>query len=306
MKQLISVRAIIRDHQKTLLLRRATGRQSILGKFELPGGKLGYGEQPEDALARYLKEEAELTVQSAQLYDVLTYIDHDDRDIQYTFILYLVGLGGGGNKVRLNQNYDEYAWKKLGDVDQNTLTESAKLLLGVSQQEVTTTEKNVLIDNPTGSEPLTNASDVIIYSDGGSRGNPGPSASGFVVMNSRQDVIHQGGMYLGITTNNQAEYHGVRLGLEKAHEIGAKTVDFRMDSMLVVNQLNGIYAIKNRDLWPINERIVELATKFDKVTFSHVKREFNQLADGMVNKILNAHESSLKNNQADGDETAHS
>lgn len=295
MKQLISVRAIIRDNQKTLLLRRANGRQSILGKYELPGGKLGYGEQPEDALGRYLKEDAGLTIQSAQLYDVLTYVDHDDRDIQYTFILYLVSLSNNGNKVKLSINYNEYAWKKLGDMQQDTLTESAKLLLGISQQQITTTEKNVLIDNPSGEEITTeDASHLIIYSDGGSRGNPGPSASGFVILNTRQDVLHQGGMYLGITTNNQAEYHGVRLGLEKALEIGARTIDFRIDSMLVVNQLNGTYKIKNRELWPINERIIELAEKFDKVTFTHVKREFNQLADGMVNKILNAHEQDQK------------
>lgn len=297
MKQLISVRAIIRDNNKTLLLRRAEGRQSILGKFELPGGKLGYGEQPEDALGRYLSDNAGLTVQSAQLYDVLTYIDHDDRDTQYTFILYLVSLGQGGGKVKLSQKYDEYAWKKLGDINQDQLTESAKLLLGISEQQVGSVEKNVPIDHPSGSESMPDDdSHVIIYSDGGSRGNPGPSASGYVVMNGNQDVIHQGGMYLGITTNNQAEYHGVRLGLEKAQEIGAKTVDFRIDSLLVVNQLNGIYTIKNRDLWPINERIKELAEQFEKVTFSHVKREFNQLADGMVNKILNAHEQNDRQN----------
>lgn len=299
MKQLISVRAIIRDDQKTLLLRRAEGRQSILGKYELPGGKLAYGEQPEDALGRYLKDNAGLIIKSAQLYDVLTYIDHDDRDIQYTFILYLVSLSDSGSKVRLQQKYDQYAWKKLGDINQDELTESAKLLLGISQQDITTTEKNVLIENPVADVTTTdNLSHVIIYSDGGSRGNPGPSASGFVILNDRRDVIHQGGMYLGITTNNQAEYHGVRLGLEKAMEMGVKTVDFRIDSLLVVNQLNGIYTIKNRELWPINERVRELAEQFDKVSFSHVKREFNQLADGMVNKILNAHESNERKIQS--------
>ena len=65
-----------------------------------------------------------------------------------------------------------------------------------------------------------------------------------------------------------------------------------MDSLLVVNQLSGVYKIKNRDLWPINERIRELAAQFEKVTFTHVRREFNQLADGMVNKTLDAHEAS--------------
>lgn len=287
MNQRIAVRAIIRKDKKTLLLRRANGRPSILGKYELPGGKLDYGEQPEDALARNLTDEAGLTIQTAQLFDVLTYIDHDDRDMQYVFILYLVSLGAGGTKVRLSQNYSHYVWKEMSNVQQQELTESAKLLLGISQQVVTSVKKEELIGSDVAK--ATNLSHAIIYSDGGSRGNPGPSAAGFVLMNDQENVLHEGGMYLGIATNNIAEYHGVRLGLEKALEMGVRTVDFRIDSLLVVNQMTGIYQIKNRELWPIHERIKELVPKFDKVTFSHVKREFNQLADGMVNKILNAH-----------------
>ena len=286
MNQRIAVRAIIRKDEKTLLLRRANGRPSILGKYELPGGKLEYGQQPEDALTKNLQDEAGLVVQTAQLFDVLTYVDHDDRDIQYVFILYLVSLGVGGGKVTLSQNYDHYVWKKVSDIQQSDLTESAKLLLGISQQQVQSVKKQELIGNEVAK--TTDLLHLVIYSDGGSRGNPGPSASGFVIMNDQEHVIHEGGMYLGVTTNNQAEYHGVRLGLEKALEMGAKTVDFRIDSLLVVNQMNGLYTIKNHELWPINERIRELITKFDKVTFTHVKREFNQLADGMVNKILDA------------------
>jgi ribonuclease HI len=285
MNQRIAVRAIIRKDEKTLLLRRANGRPSILGKFELPGGQLDYGEQPEDALARYLKDDAGLVIQTAQLFDVLTYIDHDDRDIQYVFILYFVSTASPG-AIELSRNYDHYLWKRVSNIQQEELTESAKLLLGISQQQVSSVKEEELI----GSD-VTESTDLhhaIIYSDGGSRGNPGPSASGFVIMNDREHVIHEGGMYLGITTNNQAEYHGVRLALEKALEMGVKAVDFRLDSLLVVNQLNGIYKIKNRDLWPIHERIRELVKQFDKVTFTHVRREFNQLADGMVNKILDA------------------
>ncbi len=110
-----------------------------------------------------------------------------------------------------------------------------------------------------------------------------------MVLNNRQEVIAEGGEYLGITTNNQAEYQGVRLGLEKALELGCKRVDFKLDSMLVVNQMKGYYKIKNRELWPINERIRMLMTSFERVTFTHVNREFNQLADGMVNKTLDQH-----------------
>lgn len=288
MQQRIAVRAIVSDKQKMLLIRRSSGRPTILGKYELPGGKLEYGEQPEDALQRHIEAEVGVSIRAAQLYDVLTYIDHDDRDMQYVFILYLVSVDNNTSKLKLSQNYDHYLWKSMSSVQQETLTESTRLLLGISQQNIPAVKENQLI----GSNIVKETSDVthvIIYSDGGSRGNPGPSASGFVIMNQYEHVLHEGGMYLGITTNNQAEYHGVRLGLEKALEMGMKTVDFRVDSMLVVNQLKGIYEIKNRELWPIHERIQELITHFEKVTFTHVKREFNQLADGMVNKILNAH-----------------
>jgi ribonuclease HI len=287
MNQRIAVRAIVRKDEKVLLLQRSNGRETILGKYELPGGKLEYGEQPEDALSRYLMTETGTTIQTAQLFDVLTYIDHDDRDMQYIFILYLVSLGSSHEKIRLSQNYDHYLWKKTTDLEQQTLTESTKLLLGISQQRFTSVKEKEVIGSDVSKTIDTQY--AIIYSDGGSRGNPGPSASGFVVMDEYENVLHEGGMYLGITTNNIAEYHGVRLGLEKAHEMGMRTVDFRIDSLLVVNQLNGVYQIRNRELWPIYERIKELISVFDKVKFSHIRREFNQLADGMVNKILNAH-----------------
>jgi ribonuclease HI len=287
MNQRIAVRAIIHKNDKTLLLRRANGRETILGKYELPGGRLEYGEQPEDALGRYLKTEAGVTMRTAQLYDVVSYIDHDDRDMQYVFILYLVSLEIDDVKITLSSNYDHYLWEKMSYIQQNELTESAKLLLGISQQRIETAKKSELIGSDVSK--TTDLSHVIIYTDGGSRGNPGPSASGFVIMDEVERVLHEGGMYLGITTNNVAEYHGVSLALEKALAMGARTVDVRMDSLLVVNQMNGMYQIKIRELWPIHEHIKELMGKFDKVTFSHVRREFNQLADGMVNKILNVH-----------------
>lgn len=140
-------------------------------------------------------------------------------------------------------------------------------------------------------ENITKNDELIIYADGGSRGNPGPSASGFVIKDSDEHLIFEGGMYLGVTTNNQAEYHAVRLALEKAKELGGKTLMVRLDSLLVVNQLNGIYRVKNRDLWPIHAKIKELVTDFGRVSFTHVRREFNREADAMVNKILDEHKS---------------
>lgn len=288
MKQRLSVRAIINEDGKALLLKRSNGRPTILGKYELPGGKLAYGEQPEDALRRYLHDDAGLHIQSSQLFDAVTYIDDDDRAIQYGVIVYLVTLAPQRHPMKLSGNYSKYKWHSMSNIQQSEITDLTQLLLGIMQQdEVTemTVDLTKLNDVNKSSEDA-----VTVYSDGGSRGNPGPSAAGYIVLNNRQEVIAEGGEYLGITTNNQAEYQGVRLGLEKALELGFKKVDFKIDSMLVVNQMKGIYKIKNRELWPINERIRMLMTKFDRVTFTHVGRQFNQLADGMVNKTLNAHQ----------------
>jgi ribonuclease HI len=287
MKQRLSVRAIINEDGKALLLRRNNGRASILGKYELPGGKLAYGEQPEDALRRYLHDDAGLHVHSSQLFDAVTYIDYDDRAIQYGVIVYLVTLAPQRHPMKLSGNYSKYKWHSMSGIQQSELTDLTQLLLGIIQQEEIT-EKTVSV---TQLNDVNKSSDdsIVIYSDGGSRGNPGPSAAGYVVLNMQQEVIAEGGEYLGITTNNQAEYQGVRLGLDKALELGFKKVDFKVDSMLVVNQMKGFYKIKNRELWPIHERIRTLMTQFDRVTFTHVNRQFNQLADGMVNKTLDAH-----------------
>lgn len=284
MKQRISVRAIIKKDGKTLLLRRANGRKTILSKYELPGGRLEYGEQPEDALRRYLHDDSGLHVQTAQLFDAVAYIDHDERDIQYIVIVYLVALENPQHEIALSPNYDKYQWGKPHNLKQDSLTDLTQLVLGIIEQDQIVHQTTTDVD-----KKATISDKVTIFSDGGSRGNPGPSAAGFIIVNSRQEVIDEGGEYLGITTNNQAEYHGVRLGLERAKQLGHKRVDFKIDSMLVVNQMNGIYTIKNRELWPINERIRELMTHFDKVTFSHVRREFNQLADGVVNRTLDQH-----------------
>lgn len=286
MKQRLSVRAIINQGGKALLLRRANGRPTILGQYELPGGKLAYNEQPEDALRRYLHDDAGIHIKSAHLFDAVTYIDHDDRGIQYAVIVYLVTPTDDTHPIRLSGNYDKYKWHTMSQIQQPDITDLTQLLLGIIQQEEITDES--LRVSKASDVTKTSDGSITIYTDGGSRGNPGPSAAGYVILNSRHEVIAEGGEYLGITTNNQAEYHGVRIGLEKALELQYKRVDFKIDSMLVVNQMKGFYKIKNRELWPIHERIRELMKKFHKVTFNHVAREFNQLADGMVNKTLDA------------------
>lgn len=285
MKQRTAVRAIVRRRNQTLLLRRANGRESILGRFELPGGKIGYHEQPEDALKRYLEKDTGLMPSSVQLFDVVTYIDSDDTDLQYVFIVYLVNVED--DAVVLSENYDKVVWQSKSKIQHRDITESSQVLLGLSQQLVTTDEQG---ENSTQNDDIiTSKSDVIIYSDGGSRGNPGLSAAAYVIENVEGEVVEKSGQFLGITTSYQAEYKGLLLGLERALELGYRKLEYRLDSLMVVNQMKGIYSVKNRELWPINERIVDLLSQFEEVSFVHVRREFNTLADGEVNRILDMH-----------------
>lgn len=135
----------------------------------------------------------------------------------------------------------------------------------------------------------TNFTELQLFADGGSRGNPGPSASGFVLLDMEGNVVFEQGVFLGITTNNQAEYQALRLGLEAAQKnFRVRTLHVYMDSLLVINQIQGIFKVKNRDLWPIHEAIKRQIPAFEKITFQHVPREQNKLADAEVNKCLDA------------------
>ncbi len=125
-----------------------------------------------------------------------------------------------------------------------------------------------------------------LYADGGSRGNPGPSASGYVLMDMNDTVIVENGLFLGVTTNNQAEYQALKIGLEDALKRGIQVVHVYMDSLLVVNQMKSIYKVKNRDLLPVHDSIRKMLPHFKQVRFTHVPRELNKLADGVVNNIL--------------------
>lgn len=288
MKQKVVTRAIIKQDEKILLLRRSGGRPGIAGLYELPGGRVHIGQQPEDALAHALRIHLNVAPETMQLADVMTFIDPDDRELQYVFIIFNTTLKPIDRTIRLSSDHDKYIWRKLSELQREQLTKSTLQNLGLASIPFATGEEPSLYHKQ--DDKNTTGSAAIIYSDGGSRGNPGPSAAGFVILNEDREVVGEGGAYLGETTNNIAEYQAVYLGLEKAQELGYRYVDFRMDSQLVARQLNGEYKVKHPELAPIQKRILELAAQFESVTFTHVLREYNQLADGVVNKLLDQHE----------------
>ena len=127
---------------------------------------------------------------------------------------------------------------------------------------------------------------VKVFADGGSRGNPGPSASGFVILDKEDNVLVDKGVYLGVTTNNQAEYTALKLALEECIKNQVHEVEVYMDSLLVINQVRGIFKVKNRDLWPLHDSVKQLSQKFNHINFSHVPREFYKSADAAVNRAL--------------------
>ncbi|CAM3169965.1 bifunctional RNase H/acid phosphatase [Saccharomonospora xinjiangensis] len=132
-------------------------------------------------------------------------------------------------------------------------------------------------------------SKVVVEADGGSRGNPGPAGYGAVVRDpDTGDVLAERQDGLGVATNNVAEYTGLIAGLEAAVELGASTVEARLDSKLVVEQMSGRWKIKNAALQPLALRARELAERFDRVTYTWVPRAKNAHADRLANEAMDA------------------
>ena len=125
-----------------------------------------------------------------------------------------------------------------------------------------------------------------LYADGGARGTPGPAGSGAVLMDERGVVIAELRRSLGHATNNVAEYTGLIIGLEEALRRGVDDLDVRLDSLLVVQQMNGVWKIKHPGLRPLALRAGELLARFPRRTIVHVPRELNTLADAQVNRAI--------------------
>ena len=142
---------------------------------------------------------------------------------------------------------------------------------------------------------------IVIYTDGGSRGNPGKAAIGVVFCNEKGDVIKKFGEYLGDNlTNNEAEYQAVIFALKKFKSVFGKSiakvseVEVRSDSELLVNQMSGKYKIENENIQKFFIEIWNLMIDFQGVKFKAIPREKNKEADAMVNEALDGLGSSQK------------
>lgn len=130
------------------------------------------------------------------------------------------------------------------------------------------------------------ARELCVFSDGASRGNPGPAGAGAVLALPSGEVVERLGLFLGTQTNNHAEYMGAILGLRRARALGAEAVELVADSQLLIRQLSGRYRVKSAGLKPLFEEAQGLLSQFRRHSLRHLPREENREADAMSNRAI--------------------
>ncbi len=145
---------------------------------------------------------------------------------------------------------------------------------------------NTLFDNMDSKASKKTTRVGKLFCDGGSRGNPGIAGGGAVLYDEKNKEIGRDGVFCGITTNNVAEYSGMICGMNLALEKGITDLEVFLDSKLAVEQMNGQWKVKNAGLKPLFEKAKITADKFQKITFKHVPRAKNEVADAIANKVM--------------------
>ncbi len=130
--------------------------------------------------------------------------------------------------------------------------------------------------------------EAILYTDGGARGNPGPAAAGAVL--KIDEKKYSFAEYLGKTTNNQAEYRALILGLTEARKKKISCLKCLLDSELIVKQINRQYRVKNKEIFPLFIKVWNLSQEFREISFNHISRDKNKEADRLVNQKLDSFE----------------
>ena len=288
MKQRIRVTAICKNEDDVLLLKRAGGRVEGMFNFELPTGKIVFGEQPEEAMARVIYENLGVQASKIQLADVVTFTGLKDSSEQGNlFIVFEVQLQDTTIKLFADR-YSSYKWVQMDEVSSVTLAEESLMVLQITGTKTGTLATKIVRVGEENKQVLPVSDFATIYTDGGSRGNPGPSGLGYYIIGPDGKELKRGGEFLGFSTSRLAEYYGLKEGLEQAIELGLKRVHFKSDSLMMVNQMNGIYKVKNPDLMQIHADVLKLLENLEAYSFTHVPREMNVEADAEVNKVIDA------------------
>ncbi len=275
MKQRVRVAGIVQRNKEVLIMKRAGGRIDGQPVWEIPTGKIKFGEQPEESMDRMLEEYlgVELT-EKTLLRDVITFVAPSGASqLNNLYIIYDVALADNV-KIEPSERYTAYKYIKPEDFGKYRLDEASIAALEIEGREAGHSNYREVAHSAT------------VYVDGSSRGNPGPAGVGYHIVDENGLVLATGGEFIGFATSRIAEYYALKLGIEKALELGLQSVRFVSDSLMVVNHMKGIYKVKNQDLLPIYDDIQELLTDFEAFAFVHVKREQNTKADHNANAVI--------------------
>ena len=277
MKQRIRVVGIIKNEEGVLVFKRNRGRSESPVFWELPTGKIKFGEQPEEAMARSLVEYTGLSANLIKLKDVITFLAPEGASqLSNLYIVYELGING---EIKPTPRDCYTAYKFVKDFSTSNVRLNETSISVIEIEEGKTTSGRVTSRDT--------ANSITINVDGASRGNPGPSGIGYCIHDSTGQIIERGGEFIGFSTSRMAEYYAMRKGVERAIELGYKTVRFLSDSLMVVNQLNGVFNIKNQDIISVYNDIEGKLEKFDAVSFTHIPRSENSIADFEANNAIN-------------------
>ena len=281
MKQIVRVVGIIRnDDGDILLLKKKLGRMEGVSLWELPNGKIKFGEQPEEAMARACLEYIDIQVDSIKLKDVTSFVSYDrGGQLNNLFILYEIVVHND-QKFDPRDKYSAYKFynNKMGNL---RLTDASLLVLQLLDGSRNVGNSSINIRGAVNG--------ATVFVDGASRGNPGPAGIGYFIVGENGQALKRGGEFIGFATSRVAEYYSLKEGCEQALELGCKTVRFMSDNLMMINQMNGIYKLKNADLFQIYDDIQKLLNKFDAVAFVHTKRNYNIEADREANLAIDRH-----------------
>ena len=213
MKQRIRVMAICRKDDEILFLKRNTGRAEIAANYELPTGKIVLGEQPDEAIARFLYENLSVKLTNVKLLDVITFVNLDNASrLANLYIVFEVNIPITDLKVK-GIRYDSYKWVNSADIQGLDLDEASKAALDVLNERIETSE-HIEKKNTTSSLGV-----ATVYTDGGSRGNPGPSGVGYYIVDEDGNILRTGGEFIGFSSSRLAEYYGLKEGIQQAIDL---------------------------------------------------------------------------------------
>ncbi len=276
MKQRIRVVGLIKNEEGVLVFKRSRGRSESPVFWELPTGKIKFGEQPEEAMARALAEYTGLNATSVHLKDVVTFLAPEgSSQLSNLYIIYDLQVDNK-SKPTPRDRYTAYKFVKDFSNSNVHLSETSMSVLEIEEGKV---DSNRI-------SPRDTANSITINVDGASRGNPGPSGIGYCIHDSNGKIVERKGEFIGFATSRLAEYIAMRKGIERAIELDYKTVRFISDSLMVVNQLNGVFHVKNQDIMPVYKDIQQKLNNFDAVSFTHVPRSKNMIADSEANAAI--------------------